>query len=372
MLPGTERLMPWRTLIEVAKVMKNHGYDVMILSGEKGINTRIYQNINIVSCSTDLTEISLYIQNEKPDVLFFPISRRDGLKNLNPLSTISCHKVAYVPGGVYPNDGVIKLLMVAGKNARSYILDNLTSYRLLTRKLSAITCDRIITLTEYTRKKFIKSGWDKQKIKTILPGKDDFNNIEPDEVFLEKKGLTNSKYYLFMGAPAPIRGSIQLLNSFEEFANNTNNGKLVMCMRTDNSSDYSFFNSALNKSKSKNKISVITDKLDPQQLRTILKNAHAVILPFILIPSEIPLTYFEVLSCGIPIITYKNGGTYDYLQSCVLAAKGRSRKSLTNKMIQLWDDQNLWNKLSNNALALMSKHPTWEEVGKLWIKEIEQ
>ncbi len=40
------------------------------------------------------------------------------------------------------------------------------------------------------------------------------------------------------------------------------------------------------------------------QLKAFMHAAYAVVLPFICIPAEIPLTYYEAMSIGIPIVSF--------------------------------------------------------------------
>ena len=200
-----------------------------------------------------------------------------------------------------------------------------------------------------------------------LPGKDSFNILKNDDTPLKKHNLLNRKFYLFMGAPEEIRGSIQLLKAFDKYAEQNSEALLVYLMRTDNHSKYSIFEKALKKVKNKSKIIVIKDKLSHSQLKPFVERARAVVLPFLLVPSEIPLTYFEVLSCGTPIITCKNGGTYDYVKKAVIGCKSGNIKELTSNMKILWENDILYTNLSKAAWLLMDMHPTWENTGKKWI-----
>ena len=86
-----------------------------------------------------------------------------------------------------------------------------------------------------------------------------------------------------------------------------------------------------------------------------------------MIPSEVPLTFFELLCCGTPVITFRNGGTTDYLHDGLLISD-KSVHGLTNALKLAWKDAQLRDNLSNNGKRIMSTHPTWEEVGKQWEK----
>jgi glycosyltransferase involved in cell wall biosynthesis len=95
-------------------------------------------------------------------------------------------------------------------------------------------------------------------------------------------------------------------------------------------------------------------------------NARAVILPFILIPSEIPLTYFEVLSLGTTIISTSNGGTTEYLNEAIFVSK-RNEKSLSQMILKVSKEDLLVNNKKINAKLKMQNHLTWNEVGEKWL-----
>lgn len=371
---GTERLMPWRTLIEVAKTLNTYkGYDVKVVSSSRTdkVFNRTYQGIEIVEIPEGKASFNAFFDNSSFEVLFYPVSWRDGLKNLTYIKSIKVQKIAYITGGVYSFRGVCSLLKTTNINtAKTYILEVLTPKWLIKKKLESCGFSKIISFSNLTSRALIKSGWKKENVITALPGKDTFNKLNSVESILEAKKLLNKKFYLFLGAPAEARGSLQLLEAFDRFAFKNTDALLVMLMRTDNHSNYSKFEAKLKYLKNKNQLLIIKETLTPADLKTYVEAARAVVLPFLIIPSEIPLTYFEVLSCGTPVITFKNGGTYDYVKDAVVACETGSVKGLEQLMLSLWNDDKLHEKISKNALELMNNHPEWNEANLGWKKAI--
>jgi glycosyltransferase involved in cell wall biosynthesis len=372
MQKGTERLMPWRTLIEVAKTLNTfENYDVKIVSTSKTniVLNRTYQGIEIVEIPEGESSFNTFMNNSNLDVLYYPVSWRDGLKNLTFLKSIKSRKIAYVTGGVYSFRGVCLLFKTTNFHlAKPYLLEVITPKILITSKLKACGFSKIVSFSNLTARALIKSGWEKENVITALPGKDNFHKLNSDKSILEDKKLLNRKFYLFMGAPAEARGSMQLLESFDRFASKNADALLVMLMRTDNHSNYSKFESKLETLKNRNQLLIIRETLTPADLKTYVEAARAVVLPFLIIPSEIPLTYFEVLSCATPVITFKNGGTYDYIKDAVIGCETGSVKGLEQLMNNLWNDDELHNKLSLKAFELMDSHPGWSEANLGWKK----
>ena len=104
---------------------------------------------------------------------------------------------------------------------------------------------------------------------------------------------------------------------------------VLFVLRNDVGSENERLLSKLKKLISPENFIVINEKLNRHQLKSLITHSRAVLLPFIIVPSEIPLTFIEVLSTGTPVITMKNAGTTEYLKEVVLS--GISEGGNTNR-----------------------------------------
>lgn len=366
--PGRERLMPWRTLLEVAKEMIKNNFEVEIITAsvERENQDYIYQDLTIRVVPRNFSLLSEFVNKNRYDFLYFPLTWRDGFKNLSALKSINCRKIGYFPGGVYSRRNILALYKWGGfKASRPYLFEYVAPKKLLIRQLEKCGFDCIIGLSEITTQAVKYAGW--ENATTILPGKDSFESLKNNQDLLMKYELEGEKYYLFTGAPAVTRGSQCLLRAFDKLAENNADAKIVFLMRTDVGSKYKEFTTVYETLKHKDKIKIINATLTPNDLKTFMSKAYAVVLPFLVIPSEMPLTFFEVLSCGTPIITFDNGGTSDYMKEAMLCGNPGNVKSLYNMMHKLWNDNQLRNDLSLKALSLMKTHPNWSSVAVQWI-----
>lgn len=372
MFPGREKLMPFRTILEVAKVMLTHGWEVDIInSSVSEHNPRNFklQNINIIQCPRNFHELSNWVNKRNYDVFIFAATIREGLRDLKVFQNMKCRKIAYIASGITPKWNAFKLLWHYGYIAKAWIFESVTPKRLITYKLKKAGFTDIICLTKYTTQKIGKEI----KKHTIYPGKDDFEYIDLDNSILYEEKLYGKKFYLFTGAPGQVRGSQMLLKAFDKFADSikdTDIPKIVFLMRDDIGAKYESFFKALDSIKNKNHVTVIQKKITTSQLKAFMSEAYAVILPFICIPAEIPITYYEVLSCGTPIISFKNGGTTQYLEDGIFIAGKVSLTNLFKALLNFWKDKDIHETISNNGLNIISKHPNWEEVGKQWMNVI--
>lgn len=369
------RLMPWRTILEVAKVMQEAGHKVAILNACNkeedafdyewaGIDGLYKEPVQIRSVLKTDEAVLIKLNELGPQSLYIPLTFREGIKPAKWIEKVTCKKIGYMAGGVYDLKSAWLLIQTAGLAvAKPYLLEALTSYRLFAHTMKQIGISKIIGLTDTTTNSVKRSGF--INALTIYPGKDPFDAIPAEIDIIKKYGLLGKKWFLFSGAPAPARGAELLLKAIDRVKDET--VRLVMLMRTDVGSVYKEFESKLETLKHPERVIVIREKLTREQLRAFFCSAWYALLPFIVIPSEVPLTFFELLCCGTPVITFKNGGTTDYLHDGLLISD-KSLHGLTDALEHAWKDARLRDNLSNNGKRIMSTHPTWEEVGKQWEK----
>jgi len=372
---GREILMPWRTILEVALVMVENGYETCILNacnGEKdvvdyvwhGFTPSCYKGVKVYSVLKRNTDILNKCVDLCPDVLFIPFTFRDGLRPARWIAQISCTKIGYMAGGVYDLKSGLLLKNIGGLTAaKPYLMEAVTPKRIFTRTLKNIGVSHVIALTDVSAKAVKSGGF--ANVTTIYPGKDQFESLDSDNSIVRKYDLDGKKWLLFSGAPAPTRGAEILIRAVDMAQDDSI--RLVMLMRTDVGSKYENFEKALAGMKHPKRVQIIREKVDRTQLRAFFGSAWYALLPFIVIPSEVPLTYFELLSCGTPVISFKNGGTTEYLENGLLISK-KTIQALSITLEKAWTDEALRHKLSEAGKRIMANHPTWEQIGYEWIK----
>lgn len=368
MVQGVERLMPWRTMIEVAKNMIAQGHEPIILSGQEPEDIRTYDGVKIHSINHGIVPLKEFLRSGNWDIIYYPFTYRDGLKNQNSWVDINIKKVAYIPSGICPLSGSLSLLKMGyGRLALPYLLDSLIPHRFLANKLQKNGFETLVCQSPMTSKDAIKSGW--KNVRCAIPGKEN-NHVIIDESVLIALGCQDQKFILFSGAPSATRGAILAMKAFDNIANKVLDTKMVMLMRRDVSSDFSDFDKAVEKLVHKDRFIISYEKVSQGQLFAFLKKSWAVILPFLIIPSEIPLTFFEVMEFGTPVITFENGGTTDYLRVGLMIAQKRTVSSLASAVYEICNNPQVRYTLAAKSKDIMSSHPTWAECSMEWMRAL--
>lgn len=377
---GREFLMPWRTVMEVVKRMRSAGMEADVVSVPVSVAEGevlsadmplVIQGLTVKQAPRDFGQFCKFVEKEGYDVVIYPTPWREALKGgFRAFADLKCRKIAYFPGGVYAWKNNLALWRWGGLSvAKPYMIDTMTPYRRFAGLMHSCGFASVVGLSPYTAETVKRAGF--LNSLCILPGKDDFDKLPDANGVFERYGLrADEKYLLFTGAPAPTRGAQVLAEACNKMASQGGGAdlpKVVFLMRKDVGCDFSMFQKAFDNIKDKDCVKLILDKVSREELKTLMAHARGVLLPFLVAPSEIPITYCEVLSLGVPIVTFDNGGTTEYLKDALLTCRSGSVKGLVANMRRLWLDDVLHKHLSDNALRLMSNHPTWDEVAEQWI-----
>lgn len=361
--------MPWRTVIEVARIMQKQGHRVLIANGVGDcdhVKSYSFQEVLILSVSKNLGDLVRLTKTMEADALFVECKWRDAIRGFAPLKEVTCKKFAYFTGGVYDLRSALLLSRLWGLwNGRAYWVESLVPKLWLAKKLKQAAFDGVIGLTSLTADKAVEAAC--PHVTKIFPGKDSFEEIKSDGSVVQKWGLKDKRFICFTGAPAPTRGAGLLLKAADEAK--VNDLRVAFLMRTDVGSDYANFDMVYKQMKHKERVVIVRDSLSREQLKAFFESAWYMALPFVVVPSEIPLTFYEIMSCGTPVLTFKNGGTSDYLKKGLLVAD-KSVKGLTDSLEKAWSDDALRAEKAKSAKRMMNSHPTWETVAKEWMELI--
>lgn len=365
LFPGREMLMPWRNVLEIAAFLSIAGHEVDVLNRtvKYACDDIVYKGIQTKKMSRNIHQLCRFIAIEKYEVLVYPMPWRDALKNLNEFTNLKCRKIAYMPGGTYAFSNILMLCFQSGiSSAMPFLLDYITPDWLYAMKLKKYHFDAFVGMTPMTTKNVRLAGF--KKALTILPGKDDFESIIEDNSVLQKYHLENKKYLLYAGNSDFIRGTGLLVSTLNNFAERNPDAFVLFILRNDVDSDKERLLRKIRQLNLPDKLLVINEKTDKFQLKSLIINSRAVVLPFIIIPSEIPLTFIEVMGTGTPVITMRNSGTTEYLKEVILS--GKSKRELLENMCRLWTDDVLCHQLREQSQEKNGNHPDWNDSGRAW------
>ena len=370
--------MPWRTVLEVTRQMRTLGHDARLISLNAGIDhpsVNRYLDMPVYSCPKDGNmQISIDFDNAEtfqPELVYWPVRWCSSLKidfSWHPwnCSTIvyhgdCCYRAIHVRAAIryMPIRSCLSLFV------ECFIPKWLLVYKMKKRDVRGVLC-----MTELTKREFLRAGWSNEQAIAIPPGLPDIEATTPSK---DKNNIfSDQPYVLFLGNPLPIRGIDVLLSASRRVFANADNARIICLLRPDPGEEMRIAREKIllkvKKLGIEEQFICITKKLTPEEVRQSIRNAQAVVMPFLFIPSEIPLGILEAMRLGTPVITTQSGGTSDYVDDGGWIVPPGNVPALAKAITSALNDDELLQKKKTLCLEKMKDHPTWEKVGDEWFE----
>ncbi len=373
-------LMPWRTVIEVAMHLNQSGHQVRLISLGNSLNkldTKVFPtNTNEIRKSLKYfkNDIKSILKNFSPDLIFWPVTWRESKKRTNIVKSLKIPVVGWFPGGVYSFDSVFFVWKkMKLRETLPYFTETLCMILSKIGLLKQPQLDALITMTKTTADTANKTGWCDLKTYIIPPGKDStspaIKSCKLNNTF--QSWLDERPYFLFMGPPSKIRGIYELISAFEIAADQNRQICLVCLFRSDGVLDQENIKANISNMKHSDRIFCIWNSLPPDELDAYKKECLATVMPFLLVPSEIPLAIIETMAWGKPIITTSPGGTGDFVIPFGAAPKTGDVEELSISMLDFAENEILYQQKCSETIIAYKNHPDWEMMSNKWLEVAE-
>jgi glycosyltransferase involved in cell wall biosynthesis len=384
LLEENRHLMPWRMVLEIGRAACGAGHEAQVFSGRRhpagkrwAYGSCLVEEIEKPYSHESLDRLQRVIHPEGFDVLFWPVAWCNARRQGNLLRRIPIPVVWYVPGACYLACQALRAIPEVGvKTALPFLLQSLYPRRYLVRQLRSSAASLMITASQFNRSAVCRAGWPDAAVFVIPPGKPvdraSTNGQEPIVFNAMKSRLEGRPFYLYLGPPTRIRGIRQLLEAFDLLARRRADVCLVCLFRSDPQVDVAPVRRIVAGGPHAQRVFCVWESVGRVDLNAFLEACYAVVLPFLLVPSEIPLAVIEAAGHGKPVITTGPGGTADFVREFGLAVPPGHRKALANAMLRLLDDQPLYVKECCAAGQRHAAHPTWDEVTQAWLSVAEK
>ncbi len=377
-------LMPWRIFLEVAKHVSMSGHGVVIYSGDgRGASCEIGgQRILYVDKPKTRDAIYAFVNNlreERIQLVYLPIVPGRIYRQLvQRLVEARIDVVWYFGGAWYDLRQIVKAANIIPLSQLSpYLFQALIPKRVWVWVLIRSKLFPIIAMTPFTAEKLVESGYPRSSVQAIYPGKEAVVGTAPGVCSpvvhpcgLDSARLSGRRFFLFFGPPAAIRGIYCILDAFRLISVRYPDAALVCLFRSDTNAagNRTSVMRAIEEVGCKDRILSCWESASPRELDWFLKHAFAVLKPFVIVPSEIPLAVIEAAQYGKPVIGFQGDGTGRYIEEVGLAVPRMDVKSLALAMGRLLSDQDLYRSRCDAARATYASHPTWEEVAQQWLR----
>ena len=369
-------LMPWRTVCEVVNHARKKGVDARLVSlgGQKGRIT----GPGIPSGTESVIKAAGKLEKELRDIyheftydaILWPVVWREPYWRIKAVTCLGVPVVGYFPGGVYRLADILYATRRIGvRRTLPYLADAVWPKRLQLKRWKTRGMRFLIAMTPFTANAAIAGGWPERFIAAIPPGRDEGRNENvpanlPD-AFVEWRN--GRPFYMFAGPPSGIRGVYELLSAFDRVAEAHQSACLVCLFRSDAPLEAEAIARVIDGMKHRNRVYSVWESLSKPLLEAFMSECHGIVLPFVAVPSEIPLAIIEAMRFEKPVITTMTGGTGEFVERSGESVSLGNVPALADSMLHLLSDPEYYQSKCNATRAAYHNHPTWDAMADKWI-----
>lgn len=369
-------LMPWRTILEVAACWQTDGRRVLVISGGDEDGETVIHGVRVLHVRRpknpeSVERLCCRLVQEGVERLFFPVapgSLSAGLASKAKRQGLDL--VWYYPGAWYTPLQMVRALKVMSlRTLLPYIYQALFPKRFWLKRLKAAGSYPVIAMTTYTADQLRAYGYSADRVFTIPPGKAPVaqqGEVSAACIQIEQ-AVGNARFFLFFGPPNPIRGVYHILEAFACVSRTHPDVRLVFLFRGDNNVDSTAIREKITRMEFADRLIAHWQSVGPADLDRLLKRCYAVLKPFVIVPSEIPLAVIETAEYGKPVIGFQGDGTGEFIGRFGLLAKHCDSRDLADAMKSLLDDPVLYKERCCAALSVYEEHPNWKHVAEQWL-----
>ncbi len=374
------RLMPWRYLYEIAKGLTRKGNNVSVISVE---NTDTVEKNNIGGCDVfAVSRKNLFSTYElvklfkETDIIVWSSSPLTYLFN-KKLKAVNKPFVLLFTGPFYTFSEVKKAqtLNVPFRQLASHYKNAAVPLKFTIDLINSEFVKKAVVLSERNADILKNRNACASKVTVIPPGYDrniekQFN-IENISVLRNSLGLPEGqKIFTYMGSLYQIRGINILIDAFNEVCQKIENVLLLILARTNDKTEIERVTKLIKKYGILNKVKLFSGFLDKKKVSEYLYASDAVVLPFILVPSDMPLGALEAMAMGKPVIATDIDGMPEMIKDGGIIVKPGDKEALSDAIINMAHDSNLYNSFRDKCISYMSKYPTWQDITNKFLSVI--
>jgi glycosyltransferase involved in cell wall biosynthesis len=370
------RKQPWNYVYKICKKLRADGHNVVIITDGSPQNTKkqliydipVYRTSKIRPWALDT--IIEVIENASIHLILWSFTPRS-IAFYYHFKKLGRPMIFFMSVPLYDLKQIIKAQKILGRyNLNLFYQNCLVPKFALRRIINSALVHGIITPTLNNRRKLIQYGCESNKVFYVPHGRDSQCNetskkYELDTDYLQNIRVlsllrnTNKKIILYMGGPQKIRGLNWLITAFSKVIAHKKDIHLIVLLRTDNEADFQAIETQCRENSIYENTTIVHGILSPEEVKAYVATCHFVVLPFILVPSEIPISILESMEAGKPVIATNVDGIPELITNRGIVVQPGDTHSLRQAILKLAIDDSYRRKLSKNCKSYMKHYPTW-------------
>jgi len=370
------RLQPWRYIYELARYQALKNKVIVVTEGASDVSVDLWdEGFSVVeTCFLGVKQqaaLGDYILSLNPDELWWSTTTRS-IAFYPLLSRIHCRKIAYITCPLYKWAELIRASLsgVPYEQSRSLWGQRLVPWFLFRWFLNSRLFDGITVQSKNNQAVLEKGGISSSRIHFLPVGIDE-EDIKPvDNLTLEEVANTLKKkgkevIFLYLGALRPIRGFDSLIKAFPNVVKNNPRARLVVLARGASDERCEVLREELVAKGLGDCVSIVGGWLKREQVWSYIELSDLVVLPFVLVPSDIPIAVLESLARGKPVVVSPVDGLPELAMERGIVVDPLDTRKFSNELLQLSEDQQRIERYTESAREFINTYPRWSDVGRI-------
>lgn len=354
-------LQPWLTIMRVAEGLIRRGHTVHILTDAAEPAASAGLNVHRVASlrGTNGTEISALLATLSPQALVY-LPTPLNLVTTGWLDVVkNCRRIGFAS---YPFYNFTELARawrrLPGREVSPY-LRHLLVPRVSWRAAGRRRCEAIIAQSQTTAARLKQAFGSQVGVHAIPPGIDLAD-------WPQRNGTNDdgTVCLLYLGAATAIRGFDLALEALAKVPD-AGIGLRVLARGADDTA-LARIHAKIARLGIEARVTVVGGWIDRAQMVGEIHAADAVLQPFVLVPSELPVTAMEVIACGTPVIGSAIDGLPSTIRGAGTVARQGSAVALAEAIALFAIDAQVRTTWRDGCIRQRAAMLSWDIVAEQW------
>jgi len=360
--PANLPLQPWLTVYRVAMSLRDRGDNVHVITDEGVPEEFDHIHVNVVDSlrGTNSKQIVRQLQTIEPDSVIVTVT---------PLSLATAcwyqilHRYkayGYLSYPFYTWKQILRAFPhICLRDRLEYGRHVLVPKRAWADRLVRIF-DAVICQSTHTVQKIASLTKSKIDAYAIPPGID----MDRWASEISPKSIHSTDYFLYLGTASRIRGFKLLLDAFSRISDS--DIRLKILARGADETKLKEIKNAVVRYNLNNRVTIQGGWLETDEIKKQIQSAAAVLFPFILVPSEFPVSVLEAIYCGTPVVITDLVNLPQALCNAAIVVPHANVQKLASTIQKLHRQKEYQAELVAACNQLRKGIRTWDSVCKEW------
>lgn len=352
-------LQPWLTIYHISRWLADNGFQVHVITDRgtfrnfNGITVHLVKSLR----NSHASDILSIIDKINADCVVTTVTPLSLIVNSWYANIKHARKIAFFSYSFYTSQEIWKSMRYLSlrdkyKFGRQALIPSSLSLKMLKKNFDCAICQSART------KKRIESLIEDFTVHKIDPG------IDLDSWKFSYKSHNQKTRLLYTGSPLKIRGFWNILKAFSNIERK--NITLKILARGADECEIEKIMRYLTARRICSSVSVMGGWSELNFLRDEIRNADLLLLPFVLVPSELPVTLMESIASGTPVLVTDIDGLPDAVGDAGVVTPHADVSSLGKSILDFHRNTSKRDALHLACLKKREEMNTWNYVGMIW------